>query len=422
MANKISQIKTINPRQIAFLSLLSSKKEEKYAHESLNNWQKDVQPNYNDFSLAQELTYGTLRRTLSLEYIASHAASKGKLKLKTKERILLHLAIYQLFFMNRIPHYAVVNEMVKLAKQYTGNIFSKFLNALLRKLIIHPISLPLGNTIQDLSSFYSYPTDLVQNLIQDYDLKKAIDIMGCLNKPPITMLRIRKGLEPSFSELNIIKTNLFQMAHLPGIVAIPQSFKPSEYYIQNITPVLLMEKLFHEKKTFSSVLDICAAPGGKTILLHDMFQETTICANDSSPQRIKILEENLGKYDIKASIRCSEASLYRSTKPFDLVLLDTPCSNSGVLNKRHEARFRLSEKKLDELHHIQLNLAKHALKLLSTGGELWYLTCSILKKENEAVIHSLLKNPSLKISKGPFTILPNKEGQDGGFACAIVKQ
>lgn len=375
-----------NPREAAYLALLSSMREEQFLTDFLADWVRRENPDPRDAGLAYELASGTMRRQLTLDYYATLGSKHDKLKLGRKEKIILYLAIYQLYFLDRIPDYAVVDESVELAKKYADSHFAQFLNALLRNLIAAPQKPPSSYTTR-----YSYPQHLVDAFIQDYGKATAEQIMEAGNKAPVVLARKRPGFEYACIDPDAVK-------NLP------------EFYIQNETPGKLMHELsLGIAQRPKSILDLCASPGGKLLAAHDLFPEAKLYANEISENRIDRLKENCKKYDLNVTFSICPGEQYPTNTPFDLIILDVPCSNTGVLNKRAEARWQQREHE-----KIQLELLSHAFELLTPTGEIWYLTCSILKKENEGITHHFADR--IRFEK---TVLPNGYA-DGGYGCALT--
>lgn len=421
---------TINPREAAYLALLASLREERFITDTLELWQKQKHPSALDFRFAQQIAYGASQMVLSLDYLAQQLSDKKTLSLKQKERALVRLALYQFYYLDRVPLYAIADETLKIARKYCHRLFVNYLNALLRKLSIAPPVLPTGDSLQELSVRNSYPLFYVKELIDDYGLEKAKEIMIAENTPASTMARIRPVLDDGQAQ-ELQKLGLEKDASLLGRSASPvvivkdstsisQLAFSSRAYIQNVTPAALIETLCQQiKKAPEHILDLCASPGGKLIAAHDIFPQAKLFANDVSEEKLRRLQENCQKYDITAVLSCIKGEEFLSDQAFDFIILDVPCSNSGVLNKRPEARWRLCAESLQELEKIQLALIAHAKTVLAPGGIIGYMTCSILKKENEQVVEEACKRFGLKIHYQQ-TILPNAEGWDGGYACVLT--
>lgn len=403
-------------REAAYLALLKALKDESFIHVELDKWRQASRPLPIDFNLAQEIAYGSCRMALALDFIAAALTDKGKLNIKLKEKALMRTALYQHFFMEKIPLYAVVNESMKIAKKHCHPSFVGFLNATLRKLEDKRPTLPLGDTPEALSTRLSYPLFFVEALLKDYSLESTKEILDAQNRPSPTMVRVR-------NRTSTLPEGLKQMEGIPVAIVtkndiLTEIAASPKYYIQNGTPVILIEKLSQGIKTPKRILDLCASPGGKLLAIHDQFPDAQLTANDISEEKLKTLKENISKYGLEVEVTCSLGEQFKGKNKYDLIILDVPCSNSGVLNKRPEARWRLSDAHLRDLEATQLRLAQHAATLLADGGQIWYMTCSILKRENEEMVSKICQQTSLKPQQ-MVTVLPNLHGLDGGFACSL---
>lgn len=410
----------INSREAAYLAVLASLKQESYVSHFLEKWQQQNRPSTTDYAFAQEIAFGTTRSALSLDYLANSLASPQKLSLKLKERALVRTAIYQHFFMSKVPLYAIVNETIKIAKKYCHQSFVGFLNALLRKLSEVNLQLPIGDSVEDLSTRFSYPPFFIKELLTDYGKDITTDILKAGNCPAKTMVRIRQPTDTYEAFLSPIPNTTTPVAILNSPQDLSKIASSPNFYIQNITPAALIEDLAKHTHLPRNILDLCASPGGKLLAAHDQFPSAKLFGNDISQEKIDRLTQNFDKYNIPIQVSCGLGESFSSPDLFDVIILDVPCSNSGVLNKRPEARWRLSQESLSDLHIKQKRLLAHAASLLSSTGAIWYLTCSILKNENENLITAACKENNLKATFSK-TILPNANGWDGGFACLLHK-
>ena len=417
-------IKIKNPREAAYLSVLTALREETYVSDFLEKWRAERSPSNLDFNLAQEIAYGSMRMALALDYVAEQLAEKKKLSLKLREKVLLRTAIYQFYYMTRVPPYAITNETVEIAKKYCHEVFLKFLNAILRKLSETQPPLPVEKTVPEMSVRYSYPPFYVQELIQNHGLQKAEKIMDAGNKPAPVMFRIRPKAKEKLHrgpEVEMLTGTHVPIGVIKDTSILPKIVKSPDYYIQNVTPAELIHKLCHDIPNPKRILDLCSSPGGKLIAVHDHFTRAELVANDISPGKLKPLSENITKYGVTATLSCEHGEEYTSPEPFDIVILDVPCTNSGVLNKRPEARWRISNKTIEQIEQLQMKLLKQAITLLSSNGEIWYMTCSVLKRENELLTREACEVSNLEI-RVEESIFPNHDGWDGGYACALKQK
>ncbi len=404
----------ISAREAAFHALLAALREEGFMADYLHQWQQEANPSSKDFHLAQQIAYGACRMRLALDEIACQLAQRSNLQIKRKERALLHTALFQCFFMDRIPLYAVVNETVALAKRLCKGPFHGFLNALLRNVERIKVELPQGDDIKSLSTRYSFPLFLVEQFHNEFGLAQTKTILEALNAPGMTMARCRTGLS-DYPKIEGTPDSL-----LMCLVEDPATVSSSKnYYIQNATPATLMHHLSEGIVPPNIIVDLCAAPGGKLLAAHDLFPSATLLANDIIESKLGRLRENLSKYEVEATITCGPGEEYKAVDNVDLIIIDAPCSNSGVLNKRPEARWRLTKESVKQQEQQQHALLAHARSLLSPTGEIWYMTCSILKEENRALADAFAKDNgmTLRIEK---TILPTTDGWDGGYGCALT--
>ncbi len=426
--------RTFTPRKQAYLALLFVKK----GGFIEDFFSSGCGLSSQDLALAYEIACGVERRQLTLKYLAEKIysqqqpgeKSKAKLKLKSGPRLLLYMALYQVFFMQKIPFYAVVDETVKLAKTYFHVRQAAFFNAYLRafykssfcKSSFQEEVLSKTETLKDLADFYSYPEFFIRKLIAFYGLKKTQELLDIMNQTPVKMARVRKKMHVERKKDK--NENKFEMIVLKKGEKIGRYVKSTDYYIQNFCSVFLMQQLV---KNFSQkpqkILDLCAAPGGKLLLLADLYPESKIFANDLTDKKLRKIKENLAKYKLakRVELFSGPAENFSSSQKFDLIVVDAPCSNSGVLHKRPEARWRLDQKNLKALQEKQLQILKNAASLLSKNGQIWYLTCSILKDENEDLVCRFLKAEQklgLKL-KSSFLKLPDYQGTDGGFGSSF---
>jgi 16S rRNA (cytosine967-C5)-methyltransferase len=412
---------TVNAREAAFSALLSFFRDGKFLSESLAEWQRHSRPSPLDYHLAQEISYGSTRMALALDFLGSELSREKKLSLKLKEKVLLRTALYQYFYLQKIPLYALTNETLRIAKKHCHSHFSGFLNAVLRKLGTFVPSLPSGDNAEQLSIRYSYPLYFVQKILEEHGHSVAQQILSAGNRSPSVEFRVRTlaGGLPHGSRM--IAEHPIPFAALDDSQVLPVITSSKHYYVQNRTPAFLLNGLCKEMAFQpKTILDLCSAPGGKLIAVHDQFPEAALLAHDLTQAKIDLLQTNLDKYGIKAALSCGKGEDFCVKDPVDVVILDVPCSNTGVLNKRPEARWRLSQESVCSLRHIQESLFANALTCVRSGGEIWYMTCSTLNEENQGFAKEMSSKYGVPF-RWQESILADDSGMDGGFACAFRK-
>lgn len=399
-------------REAAFLALLSALREEGFISDSLNRWEGENRPPSRDIALAREIASGSCRmmRAIDFQLERIHGSS---LSLKRKEHALLLTGAYQALYMDKIPHHALVNETVSLAKRYCHTSFARFANALLRALCREKAPLP-----EDIATRTSYPDLFVDQLTLQIGERRAEEILDELNSPSKVTARLRHGSAPP-SGWSLLCESPFPTARLEGGAIRPEIADSPDLYIQNRTPMLLMAHLLHHQPVPNTILDLCAAPGGKALILADLFPEAALDLNDLSTVRCESLTSFLKKYSLSARLFNLSGERFESDRLYDLIVIDAPCSNSGVLHKRPEARWRLTQTQIDLHRQLQQSLLRRAVELLSPDGAILYMTCSILQWENEEVIDSIAELFPMTPCE---TIYPSSEGLDGGFAALLKRR
>jgi len=388
-----------------------------------------------DRGLCQELVFGVVRWQRTLDWLIDRKTNGRAQNLTLL--ILLRLGLYQLFWLDRIPDHAAVHETVELAKQFGFGPKAGFLNAVLRGYIRErdQTSAELENLKVMLPAVgWSHPDWLVERWQGRWGAAKTGQLLQWNNTVPPTFARLNAlkidavGLAQQWTEEGVIfhprqfpwtPENLaFELESHPPLATLP-SFQQGGFYIQDPSTLLAVHEL--DPQPGESILDLCAAPGGKTTYIAQLMQNRgRIVALDPQPGRLKLLEENC----VRLGVTCVQAS---SSAPddmamFDRILIDAPCSNTGVLGRRIELRWRLRLEDLDRLRQTQHALLRSALPKLKPGGTLVYSTCSLEPEENEGVIADFLRgNPGVTLVSQP-RLLPFNDGVDGAYVaklCAI---
>jgi len=409
----------VSPRHASFSALLDYEKTGKRLDKSLKEWKKSSKPKDIDYQLAQEITYGVVKRKLTIDHYAKQI--EGISKLKLREKIILRMALYQLYFMDKIPFYAIVDESVTLAKKVISLKTGAFFNALIRKLDPKVFKVVPS---KDIEIQYSYPKYFVELLSHQFDVKQAADILKAMNIAPYTFVKKRNkinSLKLKKEDADIVYEKGFTLYKLKNLKLIETLKDDPDYYFQSLTQTKLIDSLALKVKEPASIIDLCASPGGKLLAAFDLYPNAPLYANDVSPARLEVLKENIAKYGLDVQLSCEPAEKLNPERKFDLVIVDAPCTNSGVLNRRAEARWKITKDHLHGLCRLQKEILKNAVNLMDENGRIWYLTCSILSEENEKVIEEVCQKYSLQVDGKLHKILPDVIGYDGGFSCVLKK-
>ena len=372
-----------------------------------------------DRAFATELFYGVLRNLTLLDFWIDSLRSRH---LDHDTRDLLRLGLYQLFVLET-PEHAAVFETVALAKPKGRSL----VNGVLRSATRGKADLVHKASEQDLSVRTSHPHFLVERWVQNFGDKDAEALCDWNNRPA-----------PIYARINRIKTTRDQFlarhrdaeplsAHenFVRLTNIPhEALADGHCYIQD--PSTAAACLLLDPKPGDRVLDACAAPGGKTGYIAELMNnEGLILACDRDTNRVRTLQENLERLGV-GICRCVPhdwtcGDPLPEAAAFDRILIDAPCTNTGVMRRRVDLRWRLRPESFSRMRTEQLGIVRATIPFLKPDGALVYSTCSIEPEENEDVVRAILREfPFLKLSD-QVSLLPFRDEFDGAFAAKFVR-
>lgn len=392
-----------------------------------------------DRRLTQELVYGVVRWQATLDWLITRKTQARPQKPILQN--LLRLGLYQIFFLDRIPNHAAVHETVELAKHAGFGPRAGFINAILRGYLRE-----FDSTKQSLAALkltqphlgYSHPEWLVARWQKRWGIEKTAQWLEWNNTPPKTFARVNtlktdagrlleqwrnENVDYDFIRRDWLDENLvFELTSHPPLPTLP-SFQRGWFYVQDPSTLLAVRQL--NPQPGDTVLDLCAAPGGKTTYIAQLMQnQGKLIAHDTNPERIKLVEENcarLGVTCVQTSLPSSPAHFPSRVSHFDRVLVDAPCSNTGVMCRRVDLRWRIRPEEIDRLRAGQSLLLNNAAPLLKPGGTLVYSTCSLEPEENRDLIAQFLHGqPRFKL-EGERELVPFLDQVDGAYVARLVR-
>ncbi len=412
-----------------------------YSHLALEKVLKNYKFNYLDIAFITELSFGCIRNRTFLDFWIDHTSRLPYQKQPPKLRWLLHIGLYQLLKMDRVPNSASISTTVEIAKQTNLRGLSGTVNAILRNAInkLKKKELPIKpkNDLERIAFYNSIPFWLVKEMIDWFGVQDAENIAKAFNKKPSIDLRINSLNNNTENFLKILKQNNIDAKPIKNLVngieliTKPRSIKNLPCYedggwvvqdrsSQWVAPLL-------NPKEGERILDLCSAPGSKTTHIAELIKDDgEIWAIDRSEIRLKILRSNLNRLNIKSvKVLKADATKLLDKKPefehyFDKVLIDAPCSGIGTFSRNPDARWFLNQAKIEELVLLQEKLLENSFKFLRNNGAIVYSTCTICPRENNLLIRKFLKyNPGIKL-KSERQILPSLETYGDGFYAAIL--
>lgn len=396
----------VNLRLLVMEMLLQVSSKEAYSHVIV----RDVLDKH-DYLSTQEKAFikrlfeGTLERQIELDYVINQFSKVKVNKMKPVIRSIMRMSVYQILYMESVPDSAACNEAVKLASKKGFTTLKGFVNGVLRNIARGKDSIEYPD---DLSIKYSMPEWIISLWEKSYD-KATIEKMleGLLAEHPVTIrLRDKSKFEEIKSAVekndgSVIQHPYFEDAYLLGktdnIRALP-GYEEGAFVIQDVSSMLAIKCLGIKKD--SLVIDVCAAPGGKSMLAGDYLQGTgKVIARDVSIQKVSLMDENfercnLGNVTAQVKDACEEDEEY--TGKADFVIADIPCSGLGIMGKKRDIKYNISPDGIASIIALQEDILDETVKLLKKGGKLLFSTCTINKEENENHVTLLSQKYKLK--------------------------
>lgn len=346
-----------------------------------------------DRNLATALVLGVLRWQIFLDQLIRPLLKRPNAKLDPEVRIALRLGVFQLRFLDRIPDHAAIDESVELTKQSGHRFAAGLVNAVMRSAAARGRLSEEGDAE---SAVHAHPAWLVRRWTAVYgeEVMRAICMHG--QRQPqlhVRMEGVAVAEELSKARVELASGELLTAARtlVSGDVTATPAFREGRARVQDEGSQLIGELaavLAHNQK---KILDACAAPGGKTLILAEKNPHAQIVACESSPGRLAELQRRLVAYADRVECRLADSTEIQADAAFDLALVDVPCSGTGTLGRNPEIRHRLQLEDLPRLAEHQRGILRAALHAVRPGGRIVYSTCSLEPEENEQVVAAVVK-------------------------------
>lgn len=391
-----------------------------------------------DRALLQELAFGVVRWQASLDWLIARKTAGRTQKILLQ--ILLRVGLYQLFWLDRIPDHAAVHESVQMARDLGLGAQAGFVNAVLRGCLRERDALERElMALKEHSPYlgWSHPHWLCERWAQRWGPEDLRALLEWNNTPPSVFIRVNTlkttpvDLATQFDQEGVPFTPrtfdwtpediVFELRSPPALPTLP-GFQEGMFYVQDPSTLLAVHAL--DPKPGENILDLCAAPGGKTTFIAQLMENRgTIVAQDIEPGRRKLIQENCARLGVICVKIVDPVGLntMSSSPQFDRILVDAPCSNTGVMRRRVELRWRVQPAEIERLRAVQLGLLKQATTLLKSGGTLVYSTCSLEPEENSAVVNDFLESASDMTCELERELIPFNDRTDGAFVAVLKK-
>lgn len=444
----------INPREIAAQAMKEIMEDGAYNNMTLRRLlkQNGAMPT-KDRALVTEIVNGTLRNLYFVDHVIDQVSNIKTAKMKPWILAILRTAVYQMYFM-KIPDSAACNEAVKLTAEHGLEELKGFVNGVLRTAGRQKenIVLPKKGTAEYLNLYYSHPLWLVRMWIAYFGYEETENLCKANNQAPDVSIRVNtlktdtRSLKMQLEEEGIsVKEGLFggDALHLKGTADLGRSpaFLGGMFHVQDESSQMAVALLDPQKG--ERVLDLCAAPGGKSFTIAQrMENQGQLCAGDIFEHKIELMEDGAARLGITImECKLQDArEVYPSYEDFfDRVLIDAPCSGLGLMGKKPDIRLKKNGDEIDSLIQIQREILNAAAGYVKVGGVLVYSTCTLSRKENEKNVEWFLKEhpeytgedisknipPTLwndTAERGYITILPHVSKTDGFFMARLRRR
>lgn len=418
-------------RKVAIDALLKVNNDLAYSNITLNSVLNTTDLSPNDKSLASALFYGVLDRKITLDYVIGTLIKTPLNKVDNFTKEVLRVGLYQIMYMDKIPKSAAVNESVKIIKNSKKRYNAGFVNAVLRASIRADKLLPEDDSADSLSIRFSTPKWIVESFIEDYSLKTTKELLNEALKAPPVFIRVNTLKIRKEELLGLLKNQGVEAEAVEQTDAIciksglsvekNELYKNGLFYVQDLSSQKCAETL--GGKAGERILDICAAPGGKsftTALLMENKGEIVSC--DLYEKRTNLIAKGAKRLGIGIiNPHTADATVFdEKIGRFDAVLCDVPCSGLGIMRRKPDIKYK-PVTDFEELEKIQSEILENAVKYLKSGGRIVYSTCTLRKNENEKQIEAFLKKyPDFKLQY-IHTFMPQNDNTDGFFVAKLGK-
>jgi 16S rRNA (cytosine967-C5)-methyltransferase len=431
LAIVLAKSKEISPARLAAFRILQQVDNGAFSSILLASEEPRLQPT--DRALCHQLVLGVLRWQLRLDTIVEHFSKRPIESLDQAVRIALRLGLYQLHYLTRIPVSAAVNESVTLVRHARVSSATAFVNAVLRRAVKEANFEPAAGVSDPLARIAiqtSHPVWLIERWANAFGIAEAEAFAAANNTVPPTAFRVVttradenevvSRLRAAASEVKAsqVTEGAWRVAGATSLVR--ELSAAGEIYLQDEASQLVARVL--DVKPGERVLDLCAAPGGKTTLMADGADDAAvIVAADVSASRMETVVGTTGLQQLKSIkpvlLDASEPLPFKS-RAFDKVLVDAPCSGTGTLRRNPEIRWRLTEPDVGAFAEVQKQILSRAADVVKPGGRLVYSTCSVEREENEEVFEEFLRRQNFDLLDTVRT-WPHREQCDGFFIASF---
>lgn len=445
----------VNLREIILAALMEIIEEEKYSHVVL----REVLEKYQylekrERAFITRVTEGTLENMIQIDYIIERFSTVSVADMKPVIRTILRMSVYQLKFMDSVPDSAVCNEGVKLAQRKGFYSLKGFVNGVLRSVArnMDKVAYPQAQEqpLAYLSVMYSMPEWILQQWLEVYDFETVEKICKATHRERLTSIRCNLDKASKEEIIDSLKKQEITVREVPYLdyaleignynyMKAVEAFKKGWFQVQDVSSMLVAEIAAPQWGDYC--IDVCAAPGGKSLHLADMLRGSGyVEARDLTDYKVGLMQENIERIgNINMSARIMDATVFdpESVEKADVLLADVPCSGLGVMGKKADIKYKMTPAKQGEIVKLQRKILDTVQSYVKKGGVLIYSTCTIAPAENQYNIKWFLENYPFRLESidpyicgelqgkttqaGYIQLLPGINESDGFFSARLKR-
>ncbi len=442
-------------RELVLQILLEVMEKEKMSHYVLRS---TLASNHNmdkaKRAFVSKVSLGTIENLIYIDSIINSVSKVKVKKMKPVIRNLLRMSVYQLLYLENVPDSAVCNEAVKLAAKHKFHNLKGFVNGVLRNIARgkDDFEKPDVGTLEGISLYNSIPVWILEKWNQSYSIDEIQHMCQHFRQEPPLTVRVNqskasmKEVEASLQSQNIVYEShpfLAGVYKLTGIdrLDMVEAFEKGWIQVQDASSILCGYAMGLKKDDY--LLDLCSAPGGKAIHGADLLMGTgKVWARDLTPYKVKMIQDNAKRCHMdNMEISCQDALVFwgEEQEKYDVVLADLPCSGLGIIGRKKDIKYRMTQQQQEELVLLQREILKNAWRYVKPGGHLIYSTCTVNSQENQDNVGWIQENTPLQLEslqpfmprevweeypeceRGYVQFVPGKLEMDGFFISRFVR-
>ena len=396
-----------------------------------------------DKSFMKRVVDGTLERQIQIDYVLDQFSKTKVAKMQPLIRSLMRMSVYQIMFMDQVPDSAACNEAVKLASKHKFVNLKGFVNGVLRNVSRNKETIEYPSRDKNagadyLSVIYSMPLWICENFLQRFGFEKTENMLKFFLEPRPTTVRLNRNffekveaVDAFVKELEAAGAVVRKSVFLPYVLELEKTdnirflpgFMEGKFTVQDCSSILLTETA--QPQPGQTVIDVCAAPGGKSLHAAEKVGDGgRVISRDISERKCDLIRDNADRMGFSnITVEAHDARVHDDSleEKADVLYLDVPCSGLGIMGRKNDIKYNITEDGIKELNVLQWEIVKSSWNYVRKGGVLMYSTCTVSESENEAMVQRICSELPFE-AESQRQILPGENGCDGFFIARLIRK